>query len=261
MDSKRVKTIILHSWYHLNHAMETWIDLFWFSTIQIIVFGLISIYLIGSGNTEQANHLLMGLVLWEVLLVGQYSVALGALWEIWSKSFSTMFITPLTLAEYLTGEMISGLIKAVAVFALTAILAYFLYGFSIFLLGFALIIFFVEIITFAWSAGMFIVGLIFRFGTNIQSLSWGLIFILQPLAAVFYPISVLPTYIRWISYIFPVTYIFEAARERLSTGNVNWNYLMIATVLNIVYFAASYLFVKKMLANAKKTGAFARMEG
>ena len=260
MNFKRVRTITLHSWYHLNHSVETWVDLFWFSTIQIIVFGLMATYFIQTGNTANAQIILLGLVLWGVIVVGQYSVTIGALWEIWSKSFSNLFITPLTLTEFVTGHMIGGFFKASAVFLITSLLTIPLFDFSIFSLGPLLILFFLELIIFSWSAGMFIFGLILRFGTNIASLGWGLIYIVQPLAAVFYPLEVLPRSIRWLSFTFPVTYIFETARHLLTTREVLWAYILYASVLNIIYFILSYWFMNKMLIRGKRTGAFARME-
>jgi len=260
MSSRRIKAILLHAWYHLNHSVETWIDLFWFSLINIFVFGLITIYFVQEGNTQQVAYILQGLILWGVIYTGQYSITVGALWEIWSKSFSSLFISPLTLDEFVIGHMLGGLFKSIAVFLITAGVSLALYNYSIFQLGWILILFYFELLIFAWSAGIFILSLILRFGTNIQSLAWGLVFLVQPISAVFFPVDVLPQQIRWLSYAFPVTYIFEAARSKISTGLINWQYIAYATLLNIVFFFLCYLLMKKMMQRGRETGSFARME-
>jgi ABC-2 type transport system permease protein len=260
MNPGRIKAVMLHSWYHLNHSVETWVDLFWFSLINVFVFGLITMYFIQGGGGQQVNYMLLGLILWGVLYVGQYSITVGALWEIWSRSFTTLFISPLTLGEFIVGHMLGGVMKSLAVFLVTAVASSVLYDFSIFGLGWFLIILVIELLIFSWSSGIFILALILRFGTTIQSLAWGLIFLVQPLSAVFFPVEVLPSSIRWISFGLPVTYVFEAARDKLTHGFINWPFILVATVLNAVFLAASIWFVQSMLARGKKTGSFARME-
>jgi ABC-2 type transport system permease protein len=261
MNLNRINTIVLHSWFHLSHSVETWIDLFWFSFVNVLVFGLITNYISQSAGTGQGDVLLIGLILWGVIIVSQYSITVGALWEIWSRSFSSLFITPLTMIEFIVGHMLGGLYKSVMVFLFTALLTLILYNFSIFSLGAILIIYFLELLIFGWTAGIFILGLIFRFGTNIQSFAWGLIFIVQPLAAVFYPLSVLPPVVRNISKIFPVTYVFESARIQHLTGVIDWNMILIATTLNILFFFSSFWFMQHNLKRGKMNGSFARMEG
>lgn len=259
MNPGRIKAVLLHAWYHLNHSVETWVDLFWFTLINIFVFGLITLYFF-EGGSVQAGYMLMGLILWGVLYIGQYSITVAALWEIWSKSFTTLFISPLTLGEFIFGHMIGGVLKSLAVFFLTAAVTILLYDFSIFSLGWILIILIAELLVFSWSSGIFLLALIIRFGTTIQSLAWGFIYLIQPLSAVFFPVEVLPASVRWISWGIPVTYVFEAAREKLSLGTVNWQFLLLSTILNLFYLLLSLWFIFRMLERGKKTGSFARME-
>lgn len=260
MNLRRINTIILHSWYHLSHSLETVIDLFWYSTIQIIVFGFVALYFNESGNS-QATIILLGLFFWEIVQVGQYSISIGALWEIWSRSFSNLFITPLTLTEFLIGQMISGFIKSIAVFVLMAIVGIVFYNFSVFNLGLLVLsISFLELLVFSWAAGLFILGIIFRYGRSIQSLAWSLIFLIQPISAVFYPVDVLPKTLQKIAFTIPTTYIFEVIRLKFASGRVEWNYLAIATILNLVYFVLSFWYIQLMFNRSKETGDFARME-
>ena len=259
MNLNRINTVVLHSWYHLTHSLEVAIDLFWYPTVQFVIFGLIA-YFFAQWSHQQAFIILVGAIFWDLINVGSYTITVGALWEIWSKSFGSMFITPLTLEEFVVGQMISGLTKSILVFFLLSFISLFFYHFSVFQLGIVLPIYFIELLVFSWAAGMFILGLIFRFGTDVQSLSWSLINIVQPFSAAYYPITVLPESIRWISYFFPTVYIFETIREQLNTGTINWSALGIATVFNVLYFLGGYLFIRQMFIWSKETGTFARME-
>lgn len=259
MNWGRIRAVLLHAWYHLNHSVETWVDLFWFSLINIFVFGLITVYFL-QGENIASGYMLMGLILWGVLYIGQYSITVGALWEIWSKSFTSLFISPLTMEEFIFGHMIGGLLKSITVLLFTGIICLIFYNYSIFALGWILIIFVAELLVFSWSSGIFLLALIIRFGTTIQPLAWGLIYLVQPLSAVFFPVAILPSSVRWISWGIPATYVFEAAREKLGLGIINWQFILISTTLNLFYLFLSFWFIRSMLEHGKKTGSFARME-
>lgn len=261
MDFGRIKIIILHSWYHMTHNLESLFDLFWYPVIQFIVFGFVALYFNQNQNQVQSQIILLGLYFWEVIALSQYSVAIGALWEMWSKSFNNMFITPLTLNEFVFAEMVSGALKTIVVFLLLTFIGTGIYSFNIFSIGIlTVLIAFGELLFFGWAAGMFILGLIFRYGRDIQTLAWALIILIQPISAVFYPLEVLPYLIRQIALILPTTYIFEMLRAKLLTGVIQWHYLPISTLLNIIYFIASYLFLTRMYRRSKEIGDFARME-
>lgn len=258
MNWSRIRAILLHSWYHASHTMETWIDLLWFTLFGALVFGFMTRFF-AQNDPVFAQGLMVGLVLWEIVRVGQYSVTVSVMWEIWSKSFSSMFISPLTLREMVAGQMLSGLAKTILVTVMVSVLSYFFFDFSVLDLGGWFLLYFFILLFFSYAAGIFITGLIFRYGTDIQSLAWGLIFMLQPISAVYYPVSILPPQIRWMAWLSPITYVMEAARQQLSGGGIHLSYLSIATALTLSYFIAASLFLNKMYQSSRKSGSFARL--
>lgn len=260
MSKNRLKTVLLHTWYHFLHSVETWVDVFWQPAIQIWVYTLIALSFASVGDTRGAN-IMMGMIFWNFIWVGEYAITVGALWEVWSKSFSSLFITPLSMQEFILGQMVSGTIKSFLAVVMSSIIAYLLYHFSIFSLGWMTIIYTIELLVFSWALGVMILGLIFRFGMQIQSLSWALIFLIQPVGAVFYPVSVLPAGIRWIAYSMPSTYVFETMRRQYAYGVVDWPALGIASLLNVVWFVAGWIIFQLVYQAVKRSGAFARLEG
>ncbi len=254
----RIQTILLHSYYHATHSKETWIDLFWMTAIQFAIFGFITQFL-AKTTPHFDMFLLLGFLLWEIVRIGQYCVTVSILWEVWSRSLSNLFISPLTMGEMMTGQAIAGVIKTLIVIGFLSILSTFAFHFSILDLGPILIFYIVLLLFFSYAAGLFITGLILRFGTDLQSLAWGLIYLYEPFSAVFYPIEALPPQIRWLCYLSPITYIIESARTQLSTGHVLVNYLVISALLTSAYFGLSILFLNTMYKWSRKTGAFARL--
>jgi ABC-type multidrug transport system permease subunit len=113
---------------------------------------------------------------------------------------------------------------------------------------------------FAFSIGIAMLGLIFRYGVRIQAFAWGVVPIFQPLAAAFYPLDVLPLPLRFIAYLFPPTHTFEAARYSLVYHTVNWQLFGISFAENVFYCVVCILFFNRMFNKSRDTGQFARNE-
>lgn len=260
MNKGRLLAVLLHTWYHFTHSMETWVDLFWSPLIQMWVYALIALSF-SHTNSTQGLYVILGMIFWNIIWIGQYSITVGALWEIWAQSFSSMFITPLSMEEFIVGQMISGTVKSLLTLGISAVIGFFLYHFSILTLGWVVAIYFVELLMFSWAIGVMVLSLLFRYSTQVQSLSWAIVFLVQPFGAVFYPVTVLPLSIRWISYGLPATYVFETMRMQVSKGIVDWQALGVGGALSVVWFIFGWKIFHRAYNRAKQSGAFARLEG
>lgn len=257
----RIRAVLLQEFFITKRSMEVIMDLFFFSIMNVIVFGYVSLFLSGIIGTSARHYILSGVLLWEVIRVAQYSMSVGALWNIWSRNLSNMFITPLSIHEYLFTHMLSGAVKAFVVFAGVSAIAAGAFHFDIRTIGWMnLAVFFLQLVIFAYSTGIAILGLIFRFGNRIQAFAWALIALFQPLTATLFPVRILPPMLQRIAFFFPPTYVFEAARAALSDPRVNWNFALIAFVLNLFYFFLALWFFATMYRTSRTTGQFARNE-
>ena len=261
MSLKRIRAVLLQEFYITKHSLEVIIDTFFFSAIAIIVFSFMAIFISKTAGQLAAQEVLIGVLLWEVIRITQYSLSVGSLWNIWSRNLSNMFIAPLSLSEYMSAGILSGIAKALVNFATIAVIARLIFQFNIFQLGTGnLILYFINLSIFAWSTGFAIVGIILRYGTRIQALAWGAVFLFQPLTAAFFPVSTLPRFFQGVAYLFPATYIFEAARSNLAGMPTNWPYLIWAFTENVIYFILAIWFLNFMFKRSKQTGQFARNE-
>src|ERR1041384_1714245 len=129
-------------------------------------------------------------------------MSLGALWNVWSHNFSNMFITPLSMLEYVLAQLLSAALKALVLLIVIACIAAYVFDFDLFSMGLGnLTLLFLNLLCFAYSVGLFIIGIIFRLGTRIQALAWGLVLIFQPLTAAYYPLSVMPPVLQMVAYL------------------------------------------------------------
>ncbi len=257
----RILGVILQEYYLTLHSLEIFIDIFFYPMMTLIVFGFISVYVAGS-NLVVAHNVLLGMFFWQVISVAQYSVAMLTLWNIWSRNLSNLFVTPLTVEEFLTASTLSAIIKSGIVFASATVISLLVFNFNIFIIGIDTILaVFVNLVLFAFSIAIFILALLFRFGPRIQALAWGLIALFQPLSATFFPVQILPTAIQPFAYMLPSTYAFEAARYGLAHHTIDMRSILMSFGLNIVYLLLSWWFFKIMFKKSRKSGQFARNEG
>jgi ABC-2 type transport system permease protein len=249
MSLERIRAVLLQEVYITLRSVEVLVDLPFWSLMTVVVFGFVTKFLATVMNPTIAQYLYLGTLMWEVMRVTQYSMSLGALWNVWSHNFSNMFIAPLSMAEYVIAQMISGAIKALVLFALVALIAAWVFDFNLFSMGLGtLTLAFLNLLWFAYSIGLFILGIIFRLGTRIQALAWGLVLIFQPLTAAYYPLAVMPPVLQTVARAFPPTYVFEAARASLSAPEVRWDFVL------------SVWFFQYMYRRSRETGQFARNE-
>lgn len=261
MNLRRVKAILWQELYVTYRSGEVFADIFIFPFAQIIVFGFISLYL-SAENPALGKLVLLGMLLWQIIWIVQYSVTLGSLWNIWSRNLTNIFITPIAVGEYIAAHTISGMIKALVVVGFAAVLSFFAFDFNILEVGLlSLLLIFVNFVLFAYALGIVLLGLIFRFGTRIQAAAWATVSFFQPLSAAFYPVAVLPIVLQYFAYLFPATYVFEAARHAISNGGeVAWSLFAIATGLNILYGLVCTRIFFYFFAKSLDTGQFSRNE-
>ena len=257
----RVRAVLQQEVYITARSMEVLVDLPVWSLTTAVVFGFVTRFLASVMNPTAAQYLYLGTLLWEIVRITQYSMSVGALWNVWSHNFSNMFIAPLSMTEYLIAQLVSGAIKAVVLFTVMALIAALVFDLNVLNMGFeSLALSFLNLMWFAYSVGLVILGIILRLGTRIQALAWGLVLIFQPLTAAYYPLSVMPAGMQAIARALPPTYVFESARASLVTPGVAWGNVEIAALENAAYFGLAIWFFNYMHRRSRQTGQFARNE-
>ena len=262
MSFTRIKALILQDTFINLRSLEVVIDLPFFSIMSVISFGFVTKFLTSQASHIAASYLLLGMILWEVMRINQYSLTVGSFWSIWARNLTNIFIAPISIAEYLVAYMSVGLFKTIISINLVAILARVVFHFDLYSLGIPnLLIYAFNLVIFSWALGIFILGIVFKYGSRYAALGWGLIVLFQPLMATFFPVSIMPKFLQIIAFTLPPTYVFEAARQNLTQSAINWNLIGPATILNVIYFALSLAFFHLMFIQSKDSGQFARNEG
>src|SRR4029079_6226463 len=128
-------------------------------------------------------------------------------------------------------------------------------GCNSYCLGLPLIAFFCNLIFTSWSLGIFVSGLVLRNGLGAESIVWTLMFVILPLACVYYPVTVLPHWLQYVAWALPPTYVFEGMRALLIDHVFRADLMMWALAINAVLFMVSFAGFLALLRSARRHGS------
>ena len=195
------------------------------------------------------------MLLWDVLFRSQLSVSLLFIEEMWSRHLGHLFVSPLRPRELVASLFAMSVVRVLIGVGGAALLAIPIHQFSIFAaLGPALILFFINLLWFGWAMGLMIAALVLRLGLGAESLAWALIFLIQPLSGVYYPIATLPAWLQPISWTLPSAPIFEGMRALLLEGAFRADLLLTRVLLNLAWLALAVAVYLLLFRSARARG-------
>lgn len=256
MKFNRIYGMMLRNLYSFKTSADRLTDAFYWPTIDIVLWGLTSRFFTqnNQNSLDLVTVILSGIILWIVLWKSQYEVSINLLDELWNKNLVNIFVSPLKFSEWIYSTLILGLIKVVLSLSFATLLAYLLYSVRFFEYGFLLLPYMAALIVSGWIFGFFITGVILRFGSRIQTVSWSLIWLFAPFCGIYYPINTLPDWAQAISRFLPMSYTFEGMREVISIGIIDWKKVSIAFGLDLIYLLLSIWFLRTGFKKAMEKG-------
>src|SRR3989344_1228830 len=262
MNFWRISGIFLRNFYLIRQSWHRGLSLFYWTTLELFLWGFITVWLQQiSAPDLKLNFVLFflgALIFWDLFTRVQQTVTVSFLEDVWTRNIMNIFIAPITIREFFLGLMLLSIAQSLVAFFFAFFLAYLLYGLNIAALGFYLLPFIFNIFLFGWALGIFIVGLLVRFGPSIDIFAWSVPVLFQPLSAVFYPLDVLPAFLQKIAFFLPTAHLFEGMRGVLAGHAPPFNEIILTTALNFVYFAIAVLFFAWMLRVARRRGILSR---
>jgi ABC-2 type transport system permease protein len=253
----RVGAMVRRYWYLLRSSWPRVLDLIYWPTVQMLMWGFLQLYLSQkAGFFAQAGGVFIAAVLlWDILFRGQLGFSISFLEEMYSHNLANLMMSPLRPVEFIAALMTMSIIRLAIGMIPVTFLAIAFFGFNLWTLGLALVAFFVNLILTSWSIGIFVAGLLLRNGMGAESMAWTIMFLFLPLTCVYYPVSVLPHWLQYVSWALPPTYVFEGMRA-LVAGHVFRADLMIeAFAFNLVLFAAASIAFHMLLESARTEGS------
>jgi ABC-2 type transport system permease protein len=254
---QRIAAMILRYWYVLISSWPRLLELLYWPALQIVTWGFLQSYISQNANFfARAGGTLVGaVILWDILFRGQLGFSISFLEEMWARNLGNLMMSPLKPIEFLISLMAMSLIRlAIGVIPMT-LLAMIFFGFNLYGIGFPLVAFFCNLIFTSWSVGIFVSGLVLRYGLGAESIVWTLMFGMMPLACIYYPVMVLPDWLQVVAWSLPPTYVFEGMRSLLMEQVFRADLMVDALAINVVLITISFAIFLMLLRSARRHGS------
>ena len=257
MSLSRIYGLFLRHFYLITRSFPRILDLIYWPTIQIMLWGFISKFF--STHSDYFNNtvgvILTCAILYDFLFRSSISFNMLFLEEIWSRNFTNLFIAPMRISEIITSLILTALIRTLLGLIPAILLTSPMFGISILDLGTPLFFLFLSLYIFGITLGLFVSSGLLRFGPSFENIAWSSLFLLAPLGCIYYPIETLPQVFQDLAKALPLVYIFEEARHILIDKSVNYENIYQAFYLNIIYLFTGISLFYYSFSQARKKGS------
>ncbi len=261
MNLNKMYGLFLRHFYLIKSSLPRILDLIYWPTIQIILWGFISKFF--SIYSEYYNNtlgvILTCAILYDILFRSSISFNMLFLEEIWSRNFTNLFIAPLKIREIVFSLIFTALIRTLIGLVPAILITSPLFGISILELGFPLFLLFISLYIFGITLGLFVSAGLIRFGPSFENIAWSSLFLLAPLGCIYYPIEILPNFFQVIAKGLPLVYIFDETRNILINGFVDYENLKQAYILNLIYLVIGIILFYLSFLKARIKGTLMNM--
>lgn len=261
MKLHRITAIVFRHLYLYRRSLPRIMEIFYWPFLDLIIWGFITLYL-ARFQTQVPGFVtffLGALILWDVLFRSQQGITISFLEELWSRNLMNLFASPLKPSEFLAATMVMSIFKVVCVSLVMGLCAWLFYDYSILIVGLWLFPFVLNLVVTGWIIGVFTTSLIMRFGQEAEVLAWSMVFLFQPISCVFYPMDVLPTWLKPVAWANPAAHVFEGMRGVLSQAGQPLEHLGWAFGLNLLFLAAMIAWFHRTFAYCRDQGLLVRV--
>jgi ABC-2 type transport system permease protein len=259
LDVGRMRAIARRQWLAFYRSPHRWFDMV-APGVDAVLIGTIGVVAAKQGAANQAGvpYLITGVLLFHILFQANLGLAVGFLDETWSRNVLNLMVTPLRELEFAIASALFGILKALMATVTVVIVALTLYSFDVTDVLVPLIPAAMLLIFLGWMLSMIVIGLVLRFGSGAEILTWILTFIIWPFSGVFYPVSALPGALQPIAMALPTTYAFKAARVVIGGGSFPWDTFAVSVALTVVAAVLAFWFLVRMLNRFRNEGYITR---
>jgi len=261
MSWNKIFALSLRHIYLIKGSFPRILDLIYWPTIQILLWGFISkFFTLNSSFFENTvGIILSAAILYDFLFRSSISYNMMFLEEIWSRNFTNLFIAPIKLSEIIAALTFTAIFRTLIGLIPASLLAIPFFGVSIFKVGTPLIFLLITLYIFGVTLGLLVTAGLVRFGPSFENIAWASLFFLAPLGCIYYPIEILPEWLQTIARLLPLAYIFEEMRNILIYGIINFSQILKAIIISFIYFSVGVIVFYLSYNGARKRGTLINM--
>ena len=257
MKIRRILSLMLRHLYLIKASFPRIIDLIYWPTVQIILWGFVSKFF--TMHSTYFNNT-VGIILTAAILYGflfRSSISYNMLFleEIWSRNLINLFVSPLKISEIIIALTCTALIRTLIGLIPAVLIAIPLFGISLMDLGLPLLLLLFSLYLFGITLGLLVTAGLVRFGPSFENIAWASLFFIAPLGCIYYPVEILPNWLQVVALALPLAHIFEETRSILIANTVDYVNIYNALALNLVYLSIALLTFYRSFKTAKIKGS------
>jgi ABC-2 type transport system permease protein len=260
MKPVRIYAVFLRQMYIIKNLPSRVVPYLLWAVLDIVLWGFITRYLnqVGGAAFSFTPVILGAVVFWDFMQRVQQGVTIPFLEDVWSHNLLNTFASPLKVGEYLSGFILASIVTSSFGLVILIILAELFFGLSMFALGAVFLPAVLVLFLFGIALGIVGASIVLRLGPWAEWFTWPIPAILSPIVGVFYPVSVLPQWVQYISHLLPPTGVFEAMRAVITNGQLDLALLAQSIALSCVYLLLAYILFIVTYRTVVRRGLIAR---
>jgi ABC-2 type transport system permease protein len=257
---RRTSAIVLRQMYLMKGSPARILPLFAWVAIDMVTWGFITKYLnsVSGSGFNFVPSLLGAVLLWDFFIRVMQGVTMTFFEDVWSRNFLNVFATPLSISEYVSGLVLSSVASSSIGLVVMLVLATAVFGLSFFIYGVLLIPYLLVLFFFGIALGIIGCGIVLRLGPASEWFIWPIPALISPFAGVFYPLSTLPVWMRFLSRLLPPAYVFENMRSIVRKQAASPTALFWGAALDVAFLVLASWFFHLIYHHAVRTGLIAR---
>ena len=254
----KTRAFVFKNWIMTKRNVFTLFEILFWPLVAFLSVGLLAEF--AALKPEMKAFILIGVISMSAVQVCQLDVAYALLYDVWSKAIKHGFAAPVGIRHLLFGSLIVGTLRGGSVFVILVAASHALFGFNFALPGALPIALFVAgLFLNAALVGIFVCILVLVFGNRAEVAAWSLVSLMMLLCGVYYPVSVLPAWVRVVAEIIPLTYFLEYFRLFYGFTPIFSHVLLKGYVLVIAFLVIEVIAMKAALRRAKRTGLLLKL--
>jgi ABC-2 type transport system permease protein len=259
MRLSRALAVVERQLYLMRGSPARVVPLFGFVVIDIVLWGFITRYLdTVSTGINFVTSLLGAVVLWDFCVRVLHGVTMAFFEDVWSRNFLNIFASPLSVGEYLAGQVVSSLFTSAVGLVAMVLLATLVFGVSFAAYGLMVVPFLLVLFLFGIAMGILGASCVLRWGPAAEWFVWPIPAVIAPFAGVFYPVATLPAWMQPVARLLPPSYVFESLRAIVTGGPFRITALVTGAVIATIYVIAAGWIFTRVHQHAVRTGLIAR---
>lgn len=254
--TRRMRAMVYRHWCLIRGSVPRTLELIFWPLVSMLTWGFLQTHLARSTDfaSSAAGLLVAGILLWDILARSQLGFSVAFLEEVWSRNLGHLVMSPMRPWELVCSLFIVSLMKMCIAMVPVSLMAYLFFGFNLLSLGFAFAVFFVNLTITGWALGLISIGAVLRWGQGAENISWLMVFMMLPVACVYYPVAALPGWLQPVALALPPTHVFEGLRALVYHGVFRSDELLAAASLNVLYLGAGLVISGRLLESARRSG-------